>query len=200
MNITSQTKNRLNAVFPAMLILLFAAIALKAEDGYRLWLRYDKISEQAIGTYRPHIKSLIISGNTKKIKAAQNELKTDLSRLLSENISTGENFDSGAVIVGTPENSTLIAELKIENQLSELGSEGFVIRSVKIKNRDAIIIASNSETGALYGAFHFLRLIQTLQPIDKLNVSEKPKLQIRMLDHWDNLDDPVERGYAGKSL
>ena len=56
------------------------------------------------------------------------------------------------------------------------------------------------EVGALYGAFHFLRLIQTLQPIDNLDVSQKPRLQRRLLNHWDNLDGSIERGYAGQSL
>ena len=70
----------------------------------------------------------------------------------------------------------------------------------KIKNKDVTVIAANSELGTLYGAFHFLRLLQTLQPISKLNISEKPKLQLRVLDHWDNLDGSIERGYAGKSL
>jgi alpha-glucuronidase len=45
-----------------------------------------------------------------------------------------------------------------------------------------------------------LRLLQTLEPIDDLNISEKPRLQLRILDHWDNLDGSIERGYAGNSL
>ncbi|MFN2596232.1 MAG: alpha-glucuronidase, partial [Pyrinomonadaceae bacterium] len=62
------------------------------------------------------------------------------------------------------------------------------------------VIASVGETGALYGAFHFLRLLQTLQPVANLDVSQKPRLQIRVLNHWDNLDGTIERGYAGRSL
>ena len=62
------------------------------------------------------------------------------------------------------------------------------------------MIASTDEVGALYGAFHFLRLLQTLQPISRLDISQKPRLQLRMLDHWDNLDGSIERGYAGRSL
>ena len=54
--------------------------------------------------------------------------------------------------------------------------------------------------GALYGAFHFLRLLQTGQPIDRLNVFERPRVQLRMLNHWDNANGTIERGYAGNSL
>jgi alpha-glucuronidase len=62
------------------------------------------------------------------------------------------------------------------------------------------VIASSGEVGALYGAFHFLRLLQTRQPINRLDVTQKPRVKIRMLDHWDNLDGSIERGYAGRSL
>ncbi len=52
----------------------------------------------------------------------------------------------------------------------------------------------------LYGTFHFLRLLQTQQPITNLSIASAPKINIRLLNHWDNLDRTVERGYAGFSL
>jgi alpha-glucuronidase len=52
----------------------------------------------------------------------------------------------------------------------------------------------------LYGVFHFLRLLQTNQSIENLNIVSVPKLKLRMLNHWDNLNRTVERGYAGFSL
>ena len=42
--------------------------------------------------------------------------------------------------------------------------------------------------------------MQTGQPIERVDVVEKPKIQLRMLNHWDNLDGSIERGYAGRSL
>ena len=62
------------------------------------------------------------------------------------------------------------------------------------------VIASTGEAGALYGAFHFLRLIQTRQPLAPLDIAERPRLERRLLNHWDNLDGSIERGYAGRSL
>ena len=62
------------------------------------------------------------------------------------------------------------------------------------------MIASEGEVGALYGAFHLLRLVQTLRPIDDLDIGQTPRLRLRVLDHWDNLDGSIERGYAGRSL
>ena len=66
-------------------------------------------------------------------------------------------------------------------------------------NRPSIAIASEGEVGALYGTFHFLRLMQTGQPIDRLNL-ERPEVQLRLINHWDNSNGTIERGYAGRSL
>ena len=62
------------------------------------------------------------------------------------------------------------------------------------------MIAANSDIGVLYGAFAYLRLVQTGRDLAQLNITDAPKLPLRMLDHWDNLDGTVERGYAGRSL
>jgi len=132
--------------------------------------------------------------------AIKTELTTGLDGLLGQNVPVAEKVIDGAIVIGTPKSSPLIAGLKFDGQLSTLGNEGFIIRSMKIAGRHSIVIASQGDIGALYGTFHFLRLLQTLQPIDALNVNQKPRIQIRMLDHWDNLDGTIERGYAGKSL
>jgi alpha-glucuronidase len=52
----------------------------------------------------------------------------------------------------------------------------------------------------LYGVFHFLRLLQTQQTISGINISSTPKIKYRLLNHWDNLNRTVERGYAGFSI
>src|ERR1039458_728836 len=70
--------------------------------------------------------------------------------------------------------------------LGAVGDEGFIIRSTRIGNKPVTVIAANAEIGALYGGFHFLRLMQTGRPIDKLDIAERPALQLRLMNHWDN--------------
>ena len=101
---------------------------------------------------------------------------------------------------GRPRTSELIRGLRWEADLAKAGPEGFLIRSTRIENQPVIAIASEGEIGALYGTFHFLRLLQTGQSIQALSIVERPKVQLRLLNHWDNLDGSVERGYAGRSL
>ena len=62
------------------------------------------------------------------------------------------------------------------------------------------VIASTGEVGTLHGTFHFLRLLQTGRSVSALDIAERPRLARRLLNHWDNLDGSIERGYAGRSL
>ena len=78
-----------------------------------------------------------------------------------------------------------------------IGDEGYTITGNK---QSGIDISSFSEKGLLYGAYHLLRLQLTGEDTGEFNVSENPAFDIRMLNHWDNLNRTVERGYAGQSL
>ena len=63
---------------------------------------------------------------------------------------------------------------------------------------DSSIITSSS-IGILYGAYDLLRLQETGN-LSHLSKTEKPAVNLRILNHWDNLDGSIERGYAGKSI
>jgi alpha-glucuronidase len=171
---------------------------LQAEDGYRLWLRYEKVSNpQRLSYYQEHITQIILPEQS----AAGEELKTGLSGLLGKTNPTASSISQdGAVIAGTPQTSPLINKLIPSSELEPVGKEGYIIRSLRHDNRPVIVIAGNQPTGVLYGVFDFLRLIQTQQSIDNLSITQKPRIQKRLLNHWDNPDGSVERGYAGKSI
>ncbi|KPH13296.1 alpha-glucuronidase [Chryseobacterium sp. ERMR1:04] len=86
-------------------------------------------------------------------------------------------------------------ELRTEKSLKHL-KDGYTIKS----SPDKIIISAGKDSGLLYGVYHILRLQQTKSDVNHLNITEKPSYDVRILNHWDNLDGSVERGYAGKSL
>ncbi|CAN5159561.1 hypothetical protein BH23BAC1_BH23BAC1_27770 [soil metagenome] len=107
---------------------------------------------------------------------------------------------NNVVIAGTPANSHLIKKIIPKEKLNPLGDEGFIIESVTSSGKNYIIIAANEDNGVLYGSFNFLKLLQTHQPVQKISISSSPQIKHRILNHWDNLDRTVERGYAGFSL
>jgi alpha-glucuronidase len=120
--------------------------------------------------------------------------------LLGISLNSASKIDAGSLILGTPTGSKFIASLKMEEQLASVGPEGYIIITAPVKNKQCIIIAGNNDVGVLYGTFHFIRLLQTQEQITSLAVQSTPRVKYRILNHWDNLDRTVERGYAGFSL
>ena len=174
----------------------------RAEDGYELWLRYRLVSDASrLAAYRAAISALVVQGDSPTSRATRDELTRGLAGLLGRSVRVGSApVARGALIVGTPASSPLIASLGLGTALESLGPDGYMIRAARVRGRPAIVIAANRDLGALYGAFHLLRLLQTHASLVELNITSSPKVQLRMLDHWDNLDRSVERGYAGRSL
>lgn len=174
---------------------------LFGDDGYRLWLKYDQVSNpQALKSYQKSIKGWMIAGESPTLTATRTELETGLNGLLGRTIPQIDQLKKGVVIAGVYQRTPALAELKLEEILADLGSKGFIIRSATLNGKSVIVIAANEDIGVLYGVFHFLRLLQTGQNIDQIDIVERPKIQLRLLNHWDNLDRVVERGYAGFSL
>lgn len=103
-------------------------------------------------------------------------------------------------------------ELKIDKSLN-LG-EGYNIYARPAQQGDNIqyeaTITASNPIGLLYGAYELIRLQNTdayntgsgnQQHFSKaIDETEKPQVGLRILNHWDNLDGSIERGYAGKSI
>jgi alpha-glucuronidase len=106
----------------------------------------------------------------------------------------------GTIIAGTFGSSPLVASLLSDVQPGITGEEGYIIRSFRQGRRNITVVASEGERGVLYGIFHLLRIIESESPLDNLTITEKPATKLRLLNHWDNLDGTVERGYAGASI
>jgi alpha-glucuronidase len=183
----------------AILLLHFLCLGiLHAEDGYRLWLRYDKIDNQVLlQRYRGLISSIKMEGSSATLEAAKQELVTGLSGLLGSKVTDVAAIREHSLVVG-PISSPAIASTGIETR--GLGDEGFLITHGKIGGKNCIIVTGNSDVGVLYGCFRLLQLIQQHRRIDENAVTGSPKIKLRMLDHWDNMNRSVERGYAGFSL
>ncbi len=187
---------RLSRCWTLLLLALAGAAAAPAhaEDGYDLWLRYRVVESPWRERYRRAAQQLIAAD-----QPARAELERGISGLLDMTIESASRVTrDGAVILGTPQASAVVAGLQLD--LAGLGKEGFVLRTVSIGGHRAIVVAAAGDAGVLYGTFELLRLMQTRQPLERLDVRSVPRIQLRLLNHWDNLDGTVERGYAGASI
>ena len=190
---------KLLSALAALTVLCCVASAAVAEDGYELWLRYHPVEKASLGSYRAAAAVVVSAGTSPTAQVTRDELVRGLSGLLARKEPVDDTIrQGGAVLLGTPANSPTIAGLQLP--LATLGAEGYVIKSVTARGRKLTVIAANSDIGVLYGAFHYLRLIQTRQPVDRLDIASAPRIQNRILNHWDNLDRNIERGYSGFSI
>jgi alpha-glucuronidase len=187
------------AVVAAVLAL---GVGLRAETGYDLWLRYAPSGDPVhLAAGRRLATEIVAPSRSPTGDAIAAELGRGLHGMLGVEVPRVDRPQSdGAIIVGTPSTSPTIGALGWTGALARLGEEGYVIRSTAIRGHTATVIASTGEAGALYGAFHLLRLLQTGQAAARLDIAERPRLERRLLNHWDNLDGSIERGYAGRSL
>ncbi|HRG81624.1 MAG TPA: alpha-glucuronidase family glycosyl hydrolase [Chitinophagaceae bacterium] len=187
----------------ATLLLVNGLLAL-AENGYELWLRYRPLPTSIKQSYRPYFQRIFIRADNKSANAIKNELSIAIPALLgiqpvfySDATLTG---NTGLYINTDAGYAASITQQIIKRQ-KETGAEGFYLYEGKNKKQQPVLsIISQSDQGSLYAVFHLLRMMQNMQTIQELNLLSVPKLQLRLLNHWDNLNRSVERGYAGLSL
>lgn len=93
---------------------------------------------------------------------------------------------------GTPE---VNAEIVVDTTL-DLKHDGFMIKDTQEGRK----VMAKTDIGAMYGTYALQRLERTGKADGELDIREEPSYERRILNHWDNLDNTVERGYAGWSI
>nr|AFM44650.1 Agu67A [Caldanaerobius polysaccharolyticus] len=176
----------------------------KEVDYSLCWLEYSKIDDEP---YREKlskvVKNIIAVGQDKFTQTAVEELKTAVTSLVgfepevSKEALCGDNPISG-IIVGNVTDA-LIMKYISDDEIQKLDEEGYVIKSVK-ENPGLVVIGSKNGHGLVYGAFSFIKHIQLKRDVEEVHIIDNPKCKLRLLNHWDNMDGTVERGYAGRSI
>ncbi|MEX2601878.1 MAG: alpha-glucuronidase family glycosyl hydrolase [Balneolaceae bacterium] len=173
-----------------------------AEDGHRMWLRYDLVSDPVqLHQYRNLFRDVVAHGSSPTFEVLLEELELGMKGLLGESVRYRASVERpGTLLIGTPDSSDLISSLGLEMKLRELGPEGFLIEQMDVGGVNSTVIAANRDIGLLYGVFELFRRMQTEQDLVGISHQAVPRVQHRVVNHWDNLDRTVERGYAGISL
>jgi len=157
-----------------------------ADDGYRLWLKYEKITNEVKRkAYAARLSQVSINFTDPTIIVALKELNMASVGMLGINVKEVEKISA--------DNYGL--ELKVQN-IADPHPEAYQIKTINKR----LVISGNTSKGVLYGVFEFLKMIQKEESITKIDISSSPKIQLRLLNHWDNNNGTIERGYAGMSL
>lgn len=172
------------------------------EDGYDLWLRYRPL---VAGVYRQQVSHLLTTIVIPGVSATSHIIRQELTRAVTGLLQTTPTIldqltTAPALIIATSEQLPQLGLATGQNPDKDLGNDGFRIQSITHNGQPHTLITANRDVGLLTGVFHLLRLIQGQQPLTELALTSVPRIQTRLLAHWDNLDGSIERGYAGRSL
>lgn len=151
--------------------------AALANDGYDLWL-----APAPAGSAQADVR---VVGNSPTLQLAAAELRRDLGA-------------APLPVVLARADAPELAALGLPT--AGLGTEGYLVRAATVAGRPSLLVTGNSDAGVLYGAFAAIRAQKTGGDLTKIDLTSTPKVKLRVLNHWDNLDGSVERGYAGQSL
>ena len=163
---------------------------LFAEDGSRLWLRFSAVT----------VNEKLFSGVSGRTDAfAVSEFNLAWSEMTGNKLLVQKNIADQSLVFALAKDK-VVRNMRLSAEMKKLGNEGFLIRTITYQNKKLTLVAANTDAGLLYGSYHLLRLLQTNTFSDQINVIEKPAYNLRILNHWDNLNGTVERGYAGRSI
>lgn len=185
-----------------MLVLMFWAKKITAQEDYKLWLQYSKVAEAKLALgYIPKIKCIVGLGNSETIQVAAKELQNGMLGMLGKRMPMNQNPDTeNALVFGSKSSLNQVIQEYLKNEFEQINNEGYIIKTIMINGKNQIIITAKTDVGVLYGVFYFLGIIQTSPSLESYNFVDSPKIKLRVLNHWDNLNGSVERGYAGSSL
>ena len=180
---TSLAKVSKTALKAVCLFLAFIPLHTYADDGYKLWLKYDKISDKAQHSYySSRLKTVYADTRDPSVKVAVEELQRAVHSLLGF-----------TPVLKSPGSGTKGLTLSVDKNLDGINEEGFRVSA----SSQGLSIGARSGPGILYGVFHLLKNIQTGESPE---ITTSPDIRFRLLNHWDNNNGTIERGYAGMSL
>lgn len=144
------------------------------------WLNYRKVKDQS---FRKYLTGVYSTEEDAVIRSGIRELTLAIEKMYTVTLKD----DRGPAASGI--------HLR-KNSAADLGEEGFHIYS----GEQVFVIEGGTSKGILYGIFQLLRRLQAEAVGEEIKDRNVPDNPLRMLNHWDNMDGSIERGYAGHSF
>lgn len=188
--------NRISAAVLILLCALTMPSRAHAEDGYELWLRYrPRPAAQALALHAAASTVVLSEPETPTLKVAAAELVRGIAGMTGRAPAATTQIADGAILLGT---GTAMDRAGLK--LGALAPDEYIVRRATLQGARITVIAGGDASGALYGAFAYLRALGAGALPEALDMRSQPGTRLRLLNHWDNLDRSVERGYAGQSI
>ena len=173
------------------LILLFTVISNYGlcDTGYELWLNYKTVNDpQLKSEYTDYLANVSLATNP-----FEQQIKDELNVVALKMLNIKVNYEKERLT----KNGLIFV---IDEGLDFLTDEGYTIKSASENGLRIIVVRSASGKGLFYATFELIRLMQCGISFEGVDRTESPKHRLRILNHWDDLNGEIERGYAGLSL
>lgn len=185
---------------PFLTLLLFAAAVAgsRAETGHEAWLRYPPIQDAAVRQQYASLPAVVVvTGDSPILLTARDELIRGVQGLLGRTLRIERTVPTSESAIVLGEASALPASLAIEG---DLAPDAFWLTTREVSGHRCLVIAGANPRAVLYGTFALLRKMALHDRVDAVNERQIPYAPARWINHWDNLDGTIERGYGGRSL
>ena len=180
-------------------LLAIGASPAQAETGADAWLRYAPLPPDARVRYASVPRTVVVLGDSPVLRSARDEIVRGLGSMLGERMASATALgNTPAIVLGTP--ADLRRAAPDVRAPTDLAPEGFWLGAATSAGRRLLIVAAPADRGVLYGAFALLARVGLHQDVTALDERQEPRAPIRWINHWDNLDGTIERGYAGRSI
>jgi alpha-glucuronidase len=182
----------------AILVVAIAATA-HAETGYQAWLRYAPLPAPIMARIGSVPTSVTLVDDSPVLRSARDEVVRGLSSILATPITSSTTLPSApTILLGTLDRIRRL--VPAAPMPADLTPDGFWLGTTTLRGHTVCVVAGPNERGVLYGAFALLQRIARGENVSRLNERQEPAAPIRWVNHWDNLDGTIERGYAGRSI
>lgn len=149
------------------------------------WLNY---TDKAAGAQIGEIKFICADVQNELIGNSVKELQRALKEMTGKEPVLRRDFEENEADRQTESIKLILKE--------GIKPEGYRL----LEKAGQIMIEASDSRGILYGTFALIRLIQTGENLKGIDVKKEPVMPLRMLNHWDNMDGSIERGYSGNSF
>jgi alpha-glucuronidase len=186
-------------VSTALILVVAIAASVRAETGYDAWLRYAPLPAPVMARIGSVPTSVTLIGDSPVLRSARDEVVRGLSSILGTQITAGSSLPGGStILLGTLERiRALVPGAAVPTELTD---DGFWLATRAVRGQPMLIVAGRNERGVLYGGFALLARVARGENVSRLDERQEPAAPIRWVNHWDNLDGSIERGYAGRSI
>jgi alpha-glucuronidase len=173
---------------------------------YDCWLGYRPLAAAALtADERDLLSRVAAAGVSPVLRTAREELVRGLAALTgSEPLPVSGQSEQPHVLIAAPGSAAAAAAWAAAGRPpSARPGEDEVIALAEVAGAHGprrLVITGSSEAACLHAVFAFLRRLQTGQGVTESRVAEATANKLRMINHWDNIDGTVERGYAGNSI